>query len=85
MKDITADVLKIDKGFLSDTLNTRKGCDIIHSVINMSKCLDLETVAEGVETLGQAEQLKEMGCDIAQGFYFSRPIPSKEFEELLLQ
>lgn len=81
LKDIQADVLKIDKEFLSSTIQSQKGKLILSSVINMSKGLELETVAEGVETKEQVDCLKQMGCDIAQGYYYAKPMPIKEFEE----
>ncbi|MEG2087119.1 MAG: GGDEF domain-containing phosphodiesterase [Angelakisella sp.] len=83
LKDIPADELKIDRGFLSDTMHSSKGREIVSSVIEMSKKLRLKTVAEGIETQLQADNLRTMGCDIAQGFYFARPMPAEEFLELL--
>lgn len=83
LKDIPADVLKIDRGFITDTMHTQRGQDIIASVIAMSKKLQLHTVAEGIETLSQADCLRGMGCDVAQGFYFARPMPSQDFERIL--
>lgn len=84
LKDIPADVLKLDRGFLSETIDTDRGKYIIRCIIDMSKKLRLETVAEGIETLEQVDSLREMGCDIAQGFYFARPMPSYEFERTIM-
>ena len=53
---------------------------ILSSVINMAKALDMRVVAEGVETVEQMESLRNMGCDIFQGFYFSEPVSAEEFE-----
>lgn len=83
LKDIPADVLKIDKGFLSETFTSDKGKIIISNVIRMSKELQIETIAEGIETSEQADILQEMGCNFAQGFYFSKPLPSDEFEKYI--
>ncbi|MFV0516574.1 MAG: EAL domain-containing protein [Aminipila sp.] len=83
LKDMPADTIKIDKEFLSETFDSKRGKQIINSVIKMSKELKLETVAEGIETKEQAEELKEMGCDIAQGYYFARPMTPADFEQLL--
>lgn len=82
LKDLDIDFLKLDKGFLSETSSSQRGQSIIKNLIQMSKDLSLKTVAEGIETKEQAAFLKEMGCDIAQGFYYARPMPLGEFEAL---
>ncbi len=81
LKDIPATVLKLDKEFLAN--DSDKEHIIIDSVINMAKKLNITTVAEGVEDEKQKNLLKDMGCDIAQGFFYARPMPEKEFELLL--
>ncbi|WP_027400023.1 bifunctional diguanylate cyclase/phosphodiesterase [Anaerovorax odorimutans] len=83
LKDLPADVLKLDKGFLEATTDDIRGKDIISSFIKMTKILGLHTVAEGVETVEQVNFLKSAGCDIAQGYYYSKPLPVKEFERLV--
>lgn len=85
LKDMPADIIKIDKEFLSETFDSQKGKKIINSIIKMSKELNLETVAEGIETKEQAESLKNMGCDVAQGFYFAKPMKPKDFEDMLIR
>ena len=52
-------------------------------MIRLAKSFALKTVAEGVETADQVSALKEMGCDVIQGYYFSRPLPADEFERFL--
>lgn len=84
LKDMPADIIKIDKEFLSETFDSQKGKKIINSIIRMSKELNLETVAEGIETKEQAEALKSMGCDVAQGFYFAKPMKPEDFEDMLI-
>lgn len=84
LKDVPVDVLKIDMRFISGVeVSTRAG-SILASVIQMARRLKLPVIAEGVETREQAEYLRLIGCDSAQGYYFSRPIPIQEFEKLLL-
>lgn len=83
LKDIPADVLKLDKEFLSNVPEDSKETTIISSVIEMSKKLNMKTVAEGVETQNQAKLLRDMGCDIAQGYYYARPITEEEYRNLL--
>ena len=47
------------------------------AIVGMAKALGLTVVAEGVETVGQAQRVSELGCDLAQGFYFGRPVPAQ--------
>jgi len=77
------DVLKLDKEFLNDFDNDPDEKIIIPSVIEMAKKLDLSVVCEGVETSDQVEFLSEVGCDYAQGYYYSKPIPQEQFDALL--
>lgn len=77
------DVLKLDKEFLNDFDNDPDEKIIIPSVIEMAKKLNLSVVCEGVETGEQVEFLTDVGCDYAQGYYYSKPIPQDQFNELL--
>src|SRR5574344_205527 len=83
LKDMPADVLKLDKEFLSTATDNERESIIITSVINMAKKLKLLTVAEGVETKKQSDLLKSMGCDIVQGFYYAKPMTKTQFNLLL--
>lgn len=83
LKDIRADVLKVDMGFLRKSENTQRGNIILESVIDMAKRLGMEVISEGVETETQLKSLTELGCDMFQGYYFSKPIPVAAFEQLL--
>ncbi len=83
LKDIHADVVKIDKGFLSESTETERGITVLESVLSLAKALKVRTVAEGVETVEQLELLRENGCDTIQGYYFCRPVPETEFDRLL--
>lgn len=82
LKNTRFDVLKIDRAFLSEFLESNRGKAIVAHIISMSDELGLDTVAEGVETKEQADFLHEKGCTVAQGFYFSKPLPLDEFEKL---
>jgi len=77
-------VLKIDKTFVDDVHQSR-GSAIISAVVALAKGLGVDVIAEGVEHEDQALRLIELGCVIAQGFYYSKPIPVLEFENLLEQ
>lgn len=81
LKDISADVLKIDMVFLRATENEAKGQDILESIISLGSKLGMEVVTEGVETEKQLLMLSEMGCNMFQGYYFSKPIPVAEYEQ----
>ena len=80
-----ADVIKLDKEFLSASPENSKENIIITSVINMAKQLNIKTVAEGVETRLQSDMLKKIGCDIAQGFFYAKPMCESDFRKLLIQ
>ncbi|MDQ7048568.1 MAG: EAL domain-containing response regulator [Enterobacterales bacterium] len=75
--------LKIDRSFVLSMLEDREAKAIVKTCIMLGHELDMNIVAEGVETLEHFECLKEMGCDIAQGYYFSRPIPAEQLSELI--
>jgi len=77
------DVLKLDKEFLNDFENDPEEKIIIPSVIDMAKKLNLVVVCEGVETMEQVMFLRDVGCDYAQGYFYSKPIPLEQFNELL--
>jgi len=81
---VPALVLKIDRMFVSDVVTSERTRALVQSTFDLGHALDLQTVAEGVETVDQAELLCEMGCDLLQGFLFSPPRPHDE-TALLLQ
>ena len=83
LKNIRADVLKIDMGFLREIRDRERSRVILRSVISLAESLGMEVISEGVETEQQLRALSEMGCNHFQGYYFSRPIPVDEFETLL--
>jgi EAL domain-containing protein (putative c-di-GMP-specific phosphodiesterase class I) len=83
LKRFPIDTLKIDRSFVNDAVSNRDDQEIIKTIIAMAKSLNLETVAEGVETLEQQKFLSKQGCHMMQGYYFGRPMPAKHFEKLL--
>lgn len=83
LKDVFIDVVKIDREFFNETSNTSRGKMIVKSIVTMAKDLEMQTVAEGVETKEQVEFLSEIGCDLAQGFYYAKPMPIPDFQALL--
>lgn len=79
------DTLKIDGGFFLKNELTEKNKAVIASVVKLAKNLHLETVSEGVETGEQVEFLRELGCDMIQGYYYYKPMPSEDFEKLIAE
>lgn len=82
LKDITADVIKIDREFFNGTVNSRKGRAVISTVVDLAKNLNMEVIAEGVETIEQVDFLTEIDCSMVQGYYFAKPMTMDSFEEL---
>jgi EAL domain-containing protein (putative c-di-GMP-specific phosphodiesterase class I) len=80
LKNMHADVLKIDMGFLRETQNHKRTKIILNTIINLAKQLHMTVITEGVETERQVKFLTGAECDIFQGFYFSRPISVNDFE-----
>ncbi|MBR1554249.1 MAG: EAL domain-containing protein [Oscillospiraceae bacterium] len=81
LKDLSADVLKIDMGFLRKTEHQERSKIILKMIISLAKSLSMEVITEGVETQEQVDFLKEYGCDIFQGYHFAKPMPVQDFEE----
>lgn len=79
LKDLNISVLKLDRSFLKDY--NEKSYAIVKSVVDLAKSLNIEVVAEGVETEEMYNFVKEIGCDYAQGYYLSKPVEYKEFYE----
>ena len=75
------DALKLDMQLIRTAFKDRKDTRLLEAVIGLAQSLGLPTVAEGVETAEQVFTLKAMGCDIVQGYYFSKPLPVEEFNE----
>ena len=77
------DTLKIDKVFIEDIETSEKSLTIIQEIIAMAKRINIKTICEGIETEGQRDILKKAGCDMAQGYFYSRPLSEQNFETLL--
>ncbi len=85
LKEIQVDLLKLDMRFLYGDDPDGRGGTILSSVVRMARYLELPIVVEGVETVEQARFLASIGCTQAQGYYFYRPMPVDEFENLLIR
>ena len=78
------DKLKIDQSFIRDMTIDQENTAIIRTMIDMGHNLNMNVIAEGVETASQMEYLKSNSCDEIQGYLISRPVPADEFEKLLM-
>lgn len=85
LADVPVDVLKMDMGFVQNLSSSKKQETMIRLVMDVAKYLDLIVVAEGVTEQSQVDFLRSVGCDIIQGYYFSKPLSEAEFVEHLLQ
>lgn len=77
LKRLPVDALKIDKSFIDDLAADTADAAIIEAIIALSHTLGLLVIAEGVETVQQADRLRALGCNLAQGYYFARPLPAE--------
>ena len=83
LTSIPIDVLKVDMVFVRNMNKDEKSMKIVELVLDIAKFLGVPAIAEGVEDESQLNKLKEMGCDIIQGYYFSKPVPPDEFVKFI--
>jgi EAL domain-containing protein (putative c-di-GMP-specific phosphodiesterase class I)/GGDEF domain-containing protein len=81
LKNVSFDILKIDRGFVSDSLTSAKSRWILSRIIELAYGLGMKIVCEGIETKEQLENVRRLKCRVIQGFYFGKPIPMEEFIE----
>ena len=84
LKKFKVDSLKIDQSFVRDLADDADDRALVRAIVQMAHILNLRTIAEGVETLDQLEFLIEQGCDEAQGYYYSKPLPPEQFEAFVM-
>ncbi|MCF0111406.1 MAG: EAL domain-containing protein, partial [Erysipelotrichaceae bacterium] len=84
LKDMQVDIIKMDVRFIETTKELKKGSQIIRAMIRMAHELEIPVITEGVETKEQAVFISGIGCAMMQGYYFSKPIPVEQFEDLLM-
>jgi diguanylate cyclase (GGDEF)-like protein len=77
------DLLKVDRSFVSAMESNTENGEIVRTVIALAKALNLEVVAEGIESIHQFHQLRILGCEYGQGYLFSRPLPAHEIQKLI--
>ena len=83
LKRFDIDRLKIDQSFVRDLTSDPDDAAIVRAIIQMAQSLNLQTIAEGVETAEMAQQLRAYGCDQAQGYHYARPMPADQLAQLL--
>ena len=83
LSDMPIDALKMDMQFVRNIESSDTDMRLVKLILDIAKYLKLRVVAEGVETEGQLNLLKCAGCDLVQGYYFSRPVPPQEYEKLI--
>ena len=83
LKRLPISKLKIDQSFIRDLIQDKDDAMIVNTVISLAHNLGLLVIAEGVEDYEQVTYLREHGCDVIQGYYYSRPLPAAEFGEWL--
>lgn len=84
LKQLPADTLKIDRSFVMDLEKSQEDAKIVRAIVVMARSLDMQLVAEGVETDAQIRLLRDFGCDYAQGFRYSRPVPFEDLREMIV-
>jgi EAL domain-containing protein (putative c-di-GMP-specific phosphodiesterase class I) len=83
LKKLPVNAVKIDKSFVIHMTSDANDAQIVRSTIDLAHNLGYRVIAEGIENALTHQMLSELGCDGAQGFHFSRPVPATEFTELL--
>lgn len=79
LRQLPLDQLKIDQSFVRDLKSGTQGATILQAIVNLGTSLELEIIAEGVETLAQRQFLADCGCTLFQGYLFARPLPIEQF------
>lgn len=83
LKDVPVDILKLDLHFLKSKDQSGRGGNILNSVVRMARWLNMSVIAEGVETLEESDFLRNIGCHIVQGYYYSKPVPAEEYAKMI--
>ncbi|MCI9415274.1 MAG: EAL domain-containing protein [Clostridiales bacterium] len=83
LKELPVDIVKIDREFFGECPDNERGKQVVAAVVTLAKQLQIRVVSEGVETAEQADFLRTIGCDMAQGYFFSTPIPEEDYEKRL--
>ena len=85
LSSMPIDVLKMDIGFIRNIERNERDFHLVELILDIARYLKVPVIAEGVETENQLRLLRDAGCDLVQGYYFSRPLPAEEFEKKILR
>ena len=85
LNQMELDIIKLDMKFIQSETAKPEDKGILKYIVELAHSIDLCVVAEGIETREQVIRLKKMGCDYAQGYFFARPMPCREYEEILMK
>ena len=85
IRELDIDVLKLDKEFIDENVNNKKGKAVLYNIIAMTNDLNLKSLAEGIETKEQETMLLDLGCDLGQGYYFDKPLMLSEFLDRIVK
>ncbi len=85
LKHLPIDTIKIDKSFVDDILDCANQGSIVKAIIDIGNSMNFTVIAEGIETEKQTNFLIENGCKVGQGYYYSKPVPADELEQLLIK
>jgi diguanylate cyclase (GGDEF)-like protein/PAS domain S-box-containing protein len=85
LQTIPVDILKVDRSFVTGSEQSKRGHELLEAIVNIGRVLSLVTVAEGVEEPNQLATVKQAGCDLVQGYLFSRPLPEEEVRRLIAE
>ena len=83
LRRFPVDKLKIDKSFIDNIETVEEDLAIVRTVVDLARILSLETTAEGIESEAQADLLRDVGCEVGQGYFFARPLPPEEIPTFL--
>lgn len=84
LRRFALDILKIDRSFICDMLENGESREIVKTILSLGSNLGMKVIAEGVETTEQVTQLKALGCEFAQGYFFSKPLDSEAVARTLV-
>lgn len=85
LQQLPVDILKIDRSLIFDICFNSTSYNIVKAIVEMANALELEVLAEGIETEEQSEILRKLGCHIAQGYFYSKPLSVEDMEKMLLE
>jgi EAL domain-containing protein (putative c-di-GMP-specific phosphodiesterase class I) len=85
LKNFKVDKLKIDQSFIRDFLDDNNDEAIVQAIINLANIFNLKVQAEGVESKEHEELLKELNCNLAQGYYYNKPMPLNDFLDFTIK